>query len=77
MEAASIQRKNLVRSLDPRMKLLLVVVISTATMFPQQVIDDDTASQNDTGFIHLHQLVALIIAVIFFVTAGIAGGIFK
>ena len=33
MEAASIQRKNLVRSLDPRMKLLLVVVISTATMF--------------------------------------------
>lgn len=33
MEAASTQRKNLVRSLDPRMKLLLVVVISTATMF--------------------------------------------
>ena len=33
MEAASTQHKNLVRSLDPRMKLLLVVVISTATMF--------------------------------------------
>jgi len=29
------------------------------------------------GKLYRHQLVALIIAVIFFVTAGIAGGIFK
>lgn len=33
METAQIKHRNLVRSLDPRMKLLLVIVISTATMF--------------------------------------------
>ena len=51
--------------------------VVVAVQFPQQVIDDDAASQNDTGFIHLHQLVALIIAVIFFMAVGIADGIFK
>ena len=38
------------------------VIISV--QFSYQIIDEDTAGQNDTFFIHLHQLVALIIAVI-------------